>query len=103
PPQRRNAVGANLRMGALRLRLYSVHLDVFGIAHKHAQLARVLDDASTRATADLILLAGDMNTYGIGGRPRWAELRRLAAAARFEEMTTGIGWTHRALGVRQKL
>jgi endonuclease/exonuclease/phosphatase family metal-dependent hydrolase len=103
PPQRRNAVVANLRMGGLRVRLYAVHLDVFGIAHKHAQLARVLDDASTRATADLILIAGDMNTYGIGGRPRWAELRRLAAAARFEEMTIGIGWTHRALGVRQKL
>jgi endonuclease/exonuclease/phosphatase (EEP) superfamily protein YafD len=44
-----------------------------------------------------------MNTYGIGGRPRWNELRRLAAAASFEELTTGIGWTHRALGVRQKL
>ena len=103
PPQRRNAVVANLHMGALRLRFYAVHLDVFGITHKHAQLARILDDASGWATADLMLIAGDMNTYGIGGRPRWAELRRLAAAARFEEVTTGIGWTHRALGVRQKL
>jgi endonuclease/exonuclease/phosphatase family metal-dependent hydrolase len=103
PPQRRNAVVANLRMGALRLRFYAVHLDVFGITHKHAQLARVLDDASGRATADLVLIAGDMNTYGIGGRPHWAELRRLAAAANFDEVTTGIGWTHRALGVRQKL
>ena len=103
PLQRRNAVVATLRMGALRLRFYAVHLDVFGIAHKHAQLAAVLDDASGRATADLVLIAGDMNTYGIGGRPRWAELRRLAAAARFEEVTSGIGWTHRALGVRQKL
>jgi endonuclease/exonuclease/phosphatase family metal-dependent hydrolase len=103
PRQRRNAVVANLRLGALRLRLYAVHLDVFGIAHKHAQLARVLDDASRRASPDLMLIAGDMNTYGIAGRPRWAELRRLAAAARFEEVTTGIGWTHRTLGVRQKL
>jgi endonuclease/exonuclease/phosphatase family metal-dependent hydrolase len=103
PRQRRNAVVANLRLGALRLRLYAVHLDVFGIAHKHAQLARVLNDASGRPTADLMLIAGDMNTYGIAGRPRWAELRRLAAAADFEELTTGIGWTHRALGVRQKL
>ena len=103
PPQRRNAVVANLRMGALRVRFYAVHLDVFGITHKHAQLARVLDDASGRATADLVLIAGDMNTYGIGGRPHWAELRRMAAAANFDEVTTGIGWTHRALGVRQKL
>lgn len=103
PPQRRNAVVANLRMGALRIRLYAVHLDVFGIAHKHAQLARVLDDASGRPAADLVLIAGDMNTYGIGGRPRWAELRRLAATANFDEVTAGVGWTHRALGVRQKL
>ena len=103
PPQRRNAVVANLRIGALRVRFYAVHLDVFGITHKHAQLARVLDDASGRATADLVLIAGDMNTYGIGGRPHWAELRRMAAAANFDEVTTGIGWTHRALGVRQKL
>jgi len=103
PRQRRNALVANLRLGALLVRLYAVHLDVFGIAHKHAQLARVLDHASGPASADLMLIAGDMNTYGVAGRPRWAELRRLAAAARFEEVTTGIGWTHRALGVRQKL
>jgi endonuclease/exonuclease/phosphatase family metal-dependent hydrolase len=103
PRQRRNAVVADLRLGAWRIRVYAVHLDVFGIAHKHAQLARVLDDASGRASSDLVLIAGDMNTYGIAGRPRWAELRRLAAAANFDELTTGIGWTHRALGVRQKL
>ena len=103
PRQRRNAVVADLRLGAWRIRLYAVHLDVFGIAHKHAQLATVLDDASGRAGSDLVLIAGDMNTYGIAGRPRWAELRRLAAAADFDEVTTGIGWTHRALGVRQKL
>jgi endonuclease/exonuclease/phosphatase family metal-dependent hydrolase len=103
PRQRRNAVVAKLRLGSLRLRLYAVHLDVFGIAHKHAQLAWVLDHAAGQASADLMLIAGDMNTYGIAGRPRWAELRRLAAASNFEEVTTGIGWTHRALGVRQKL
>lgn len=103
PRQRRNAVVANLRLGALRLRLYAVHLDVFGVTHKHAQLSRVLDHASAPVTADLTLIAGDMNTYGIAGRPRWTELRGLAASADFEEVTTGIGWTHRALGVRQKL
>jgi endonuclease/exonuclease/phosphatase family metal-dependent hydrolase len=103
PRQRRNAVVATLRVGELRLRLYAVHLDVFGITHRHAQLATVLDDASHRPTADVSLIAGDMNTYGIAGRPRWTELRRLAEAANFEEVTTGIGWTHRALGVRQKL
>jgi endonuclease/exonuclease/phosphatase family metal-dependent hydrolase len=103
PRQRRNAVVADLRLGARRFRFYAVHLDVFGIAHKHAQLARVFDHASEDVTADFMLIAGDMNTYGIAGRPRWAELRRLAGAANFEELTTGVGWTHRALGVRQKL
>jgi endonuclease/exonuclease/phosphatase (EEP) superfamily protein YafD len=44
-----------------------------------------------------------MNTYGVGGRPRWTELRRLAEAANFEELTTRVGWTHQVLGVRQKL
>jgi endonuclease/exonuclease/phosphatase family metal-dependent hydrolase len=103
PSHQRNAVVANLRLGDRRLRLYAVHLDVFGVTHKHAQLARVLDDASKRRAADLTLIAGDMNTYGIAGRPRWTELRRLAEAAHFEEVTTGIGWTHQALGIRQKL
>ena len=103
PRQRRLAVVAEMRLGELRLRLYAVHLDVFGITHRHAQLARVLDDASERAAADISLIAGDMNTYGIAGRPRWTELRHLAEAANFEEVTTGIGWTHRAMGVRQKL
>ena len=103
PRQRRNAVVADMQIAGLRLRFYAVHLDVFGITHKHAQLARVFDDASRRAEADISLIAGDMNTYGIAGRPRWTELRRLAETANFEELTTGIGWTHRTLGVRQKL
>lgn len=103
PRQRRNAVVADMQIGGLRLRFYAVHLDVFGIIHKHAQLARVFDDASRRAAADISVVAGDMNTYGIAGRPRWTELRRLAETANFEELTTGIGWTHRTLGVRQKL
>ena len=103
PPTRRTALMAEMRVAGLHLRLYAVHLDVFGIAHKHAQLARVFDDASGRPAVDLSLIAGDMNTYGIGGRPRWTELRRLAEAANFEELTAGVGWTQRALGVRQKL
>src|SRR6266851_1734514 len=103
PRQRRNAVVANLRLGEVRLRLYAVHLDVFGITHRHAQLATVLDDAMQRPTVDVSVIAGDMNTYGLAGRPRWTELRRLAEAANFEELTTRVGWTHQVLGVRQKL
>lgn len=103
PPSRRNATVMDARHDGQRVRLYSVHLDVFGIAHKHAQFAYVLADATRRPPVDLTVIAGDMNTYGIAGRPRWAELRRLAEAAGFQELTVGIGWTHRGLGVRQKL
>jgi endonuclease/exonuclease/phosphatase family metal-dependent hydrolase len=103
PPSRRNAAVMEAYLGPRRLRLYSVHLDVLGIAHKHAQLARVLVDAVQRPPVDLTVIAGDMNTFGIAGRPRWAELRRLAQDAGFEELTVKLGWTHRGLGVRQKL
>jgi len=100
---RRNAVVMEARIDHRRVRVYAVHLDVFGITHKHAQLAHILADASTREPVDVTLIAGDMNTYGIGGRPRWSELRRLAQVAGFEELTVRIGWTHQRLGVRQKL
>ncbi len=103
PQTRRNAVVMEARIRHHRIRVYAVHLDVFGITHKHAQLAHILADASSREPVDLILIAGDMNTYGIAGRPRWSELRRLAQTAGFEELTVRIGWTHRGLGVRQKL
>lgn len=103
PPSRRNAAVMEAQMDDHRLRLYSVHLDVFGIAHKHAQFARVVADAMERAAVDLTVISGDMNTYGVAGRPRWSELRRLASSAGFEELTMGIGWTQRRLGVRQKL
>jgi endonuclease/exonuclease/phosphatase family metal-dependent hydrolase len=103
PQTRRNAVVMEARIQHQRIRLYAVHLDVFGISHKHAQLAHILADASAQEPVDLVLIAGDMNTYGIAGRPRWSELRRLAQAAGFEELTVRVGWTHRGLGVRQKL
>jgi endonuclease/exonuclease/phosphatase family metal-dependent hydrolase len=103
PRTRRNAVVMEARIDHRRVRLYAVHLDVFGITHKHAQLVHILGDASTRGPVDVTLIAGDMNTYGIGGRPRWSELRRLAQIAGFEELTVRIGWTHQRLGVRQKL
>jgi endonuclease/exonuclease/phosphatase family metal-dependent hydrolase len=103
PKTRRNAVVMEAGIDHRRIRLYAVHLDVFGISHKHAQLAHILADALARDPVDLVLIAGDLNTYGIGGRPRWSELRRLANGAGFEELTVRLGWTHQGLGVRQKL
>lgn len=103
PRSRRNALVMVARMGRRRLRTYSVHFDVLGTTHRHAQLARVLADALSADRVDISLIAGDMNTYGIGGRPGWAGLQRLAHSAGFEDVTVGIGWTHRRLGLRQKL
>jgi len=103
PRTRRNAVVMEARIRSRRIRVYAVHLDVFGITHKHAQLAHILADASAREPVEIMVIAGDMNTYGIAGRPRWSELRSLAHTAGFEELTVRIGWTHRRLGVRQKL
>jgi len=103
PSSRRNAAILQAEIDHKGLRLYSVHLDVFGISHKHAQFARVIADACHRSTSALTVIGGDMNTYGIRGRPRWTELRRIAVDAGFEELTVGIGWTHRGLGLHQKL
>src|SRR3989442_3812262 len=103
PQTRRNAVVMEARIDHRRVRVYAVHLDVFGITHKHAQLAHILADASTREPVDVTLIAGDMNTYGIGGRPRWSELRPLAHAARFDELTGRVRWSQESLGVPPKL
>jgi endonuclease/exonuclease/phosphatase family metal-dependent hydrolase len=103
PRSRRNAAAMEARIESRRIRLYSAHLDVFGIGHRHAQLAHVLAHASRQPRVDLTLISGDMNTYGLAGRPRWTELRRLAQREGFEELTVGVGWTQQRLGVRQKL
>jgi endonuclease/exonuclease/phosphatase family metal-dependent hydrolase len=104
PESRRNAVVVDAKIERTTLRLYAVHLDVFGLAHKEAQLAAVLDDADRRRKVDLTVIAGDLNTYGLRGRPSWAGLRGLVAEHGFEDLTAGVAWTHRARPlIRQKL
>jgi endonuclease/exonuclease/phosphatase family metal-dependent hydrolase len=103
PPSRRNALIAEGCIGRRRVRVACVHLDVLGIAHKHAQLGRVLDEMAGRPPVDLALIAGDLNTYGVAGTVRWTRLRGMAAQRGFRELTTRIRWTHAAAGVRQKL
>lgn len=101
---RRNAVVADfVTAGGSSLRVHVVHLDVLGIRHKHAQLAAVLEDAAARPRADLELIAGDLNTYGVPRAVRWPRLRALAHENNFEELSHSIRYTHRAPGVRQKL
>lgn len=103
PPSQRNALVAEGHAGARSIRVTVVHLDVLGVAHKHAQLSHVLDDALRRPPVDLALLAGDLNTYGHPGAMRWAGLRRMAALRNFEELSAGIRWTHSTARLRQKL
>ena len=102
PPSRRSALVVEGRFEGMMVRIHVVHLDVLGIAHKHAQLRTVLEDAAGRPPPGLALIAGDLNTIG-GQRVSWPRLRALARGAGFEELTAGCGWTHRAFGVRQKL
>ena len=101
---RRNTVVADFLMpGRRTLRVHAVHLDVLGIKHKHAQLTAVLEDAATRPRADLELIAGDLNTYGVPRAVPWRRLRALAHEKGFEEISHSVRFTHRGPGVRQKL
>ena len=100
---RRNALMVEGEGAGRRLRFYSVHLDVLGIAHRRRQLAAVLDHDAARPRRDLTVIAGDLNTFGVNGRPAWAALHALAAERGFEDVTAGVGWTQARYGVRQKL
>jgi endonuclease/exonuclease/phosphatase family metal-dependent hydrolase len=85
------------------VRVYSVHLDVFGFAHRVRQLQAVLEHACRASPAALTVVAGDLNTFGLSVLPGWRRLRQTAAEAGFEDVTADVRWTHRAGWVRQKL
>ncbi|GAC1614332.1 MAG: hypothetical protein NVS9B1_23650 [Candidatus Dormibacteraceae bacterium] len=106
PVQQRMGLRFECRAGGHSLLVYVAHLDVVGFKHKREQLARILSDLAERSPADLTVLAGDLNTFGVrGARPRWTRLRSMAAAAGLEDLTTDIGWTHTLprFRMRQKL
>ncbi len=90
----------------VRARIYVVHLDVIGFAHKRSQLARVMRDARRRTPVDLTIIAGDMNTFRLHTLPRWTDLADLARSEGFTDLTSEIQWTQHAvrrLRLRQKL
>jgi endonuclease/exonuclease/phosphatase family metal-dependent hydrolase len=65
--QRRTATGAIVRIGQTRVRVYSVHLETqASIApdEREDQAAAILRDAA--GAAEPVILAGDLNSYGIG-------------------------------------
>lgn len=99
-----NLIG-EARWNDLTLRVCSAHLDVLGYRFKQQQFRAVLQALRARPAVDVLLLAGDFNTFRIGKRPTWAELKRDAAAAGLDAISDEILWTHavRELRFRQKL
>lgn len=104
PLQQRMALVFDCWVGGQAIRLYVAHLDVLGYQHKLQQFDRILEDLASRDEVDITILAGDLNTFRMGTRPRWTRLRSAADAAGFEDLTSDIKWTHRSrVPARQKL
>jgi len=89
-PQRRIAIRAE----SPALRVYVVHLDVIGFAHKIEQLRAVIADNATRPPVALTLVAGDLNTFGPPGVQVWRKLNATAAEAGLIDVTSQVGRTH---------
>lgn len=89
-PQRRIAIRAESRA----LRVYVVHLDVVGFAHKLEQLRAVIADMAARPPAPLTVVAGDLNTFGPPGLQTWRRLRATAGGAGLVEVTRNVRSTH---------
>lgn len=103
--QERNCVMLEGAFGRLSLMAYSVHLDIAGITHKVEQMALVFEDRHARPPADVVIVAGDLNTFHLSRWPSWAALAQAFQAEGFVDTGSSISWTHSlpGLGIRQKL
>ncbi len=90
PPQRRIAIRAE----SPRLRVYVMHLDLIGFAHKLEQFRAIVNDIARRPPVPLTLLAGDLNTFGPPRLRMWRQIQRSAHAAGLVELTRGLRRTH---------
>jgi endonuclease/exonuclease/phosphatase family metal-dependent hydrolase len=90
PPQRRIAIRAE----SPHLRVYVMHLDVVGFAHKLEQFRAILDDMAERPPVPLTLLAGDLNTFGPPRLQLWRRIRRAAHDSGLVELTQHLRRTH---------
>src|SRR5205823_10134146 len=90
PPQRRIAVRAE----SAALRVYVMHLDVIGFAHKLEQFRAIVKDIANRPPARLTLVAGDLNTFGPPRLQLWRKIRATAHDAGLIELTHGLRRTH---------
>jgi endonuclease/exonuclease/phosphatase family metal-dependent hydrolase len=90
PAQARMAVCAE----SDNLRVYVVHLDVIGFAHKLEQFRAVIAHMAAQPAVPLTLIAGDLNTFG-PARPRlWRRIAASAAEAGLINVTAAIRRTH---------
>jgi endonuclease/exonuclease/phosphatase family metal-dependent hydrolase len=90
PPQARMAVRAE----SSGLRIYVVHLDVVGFAHKLEQFRAVLADMDARPQVPLTLIAGDLNTFGPVRPHLWRRIAGAADAAGLVNLTSEVHRTH---------
>jgi endonuclease/exonuclease/phosphatase family metal-dependent hydrolase len=90
PPQTRMAVRAE----ATGMRVYVVHLDVVGFAHKLEQFRAVLADMELRPPVPLTVIAGDLNTFGPVRPHLWRRLAEEAEKAQLVNLTAGVRRTH---------
>jgi endonuclease/exonuclease/phosphatase family metal-dependent hydrolase len=89
-PQQRMAIRAE----SSALRVYVVHLDVIGFAHKIEQVKAVITDMAARPAVPLTLVAGDLNTFGPPALQLWRRLAAIAGEAGLVEVTREVGRTH---------
>ena len=90
PPQKRIAIRAE----SDELRVYVMHLDVIGFAHKLEQFRAILRDMAARPPVGLTLIAGDLNTFGPPRLQLWRRIRAAAHEADLVEVTHGLRRTH---------
>ncbi|MGH7517673.1 MAG: endonuclease/exonuclease/phosphatase family protein [Gemmatimonadales bacterium] len=91
--QRRTATAAIIRFGRQRVRVYSVHLETQGsIApdEREDQAEAIVRDAET--ARELVILAGDLNSYGVAEHFERRGFRWLTKA--FGETILLWGWDH---------
>ena len=89
-PQKRIAIRAE----SVTLRVYVMHLDVMGFAHKLEQFRAILTDMAARPHVPLTVLAGDLNTFGPPRLQLWGRIRVAAHDAGLVEVTHGVRRTH---------
>lgn len=89
-PQQRIAIRAE----SDALRVYVVHLDMIGFAHKLEQLRAVITDMDGRPPVPLTVVAGDLNTFGPPGLQLWRRLAAAATQAGMVDVTREVKRTH---------